>query len=210
MKLWATFCILLKQISNMTASENRLKLICCEDYRTIENWEAANADPDVKWELHHRLEIELNASKPQLVKMGLYYHRPAAELIFLRPIDHNKLHAKFTGANHHSWRSFDTDEIVRLYTIDGKSARIIAKMMNTSASVIYKKLNDAGIKARHTKGVGLTGRRKENHPRYIQIDTDILKDMYYNKRMSKVDIARELGVSEPTLRKRLREITEAD
>lgn len=193
----------------MTASENRLKLICCEDYRTIENWEAANADPDVKWELHHRLEIELNASKPQLVKMGLYYHRPAKELIFLRPIDHNKLHANFNGENHHSWRAFDTEEIVRMYVEKKMSAAQIAKQMSTTPSVIYSKLRGAGIKYRHTKIPGCTAKGKQNK-RYIQIDPEILSDMYYNKRMSKIAIARQLGVSEPTLRKRLREITEAD
>lgn len=190
----------------MIASEKRLKLICCENYEDIENYKDAINDPIVLWELHHRLEIELNASRQQLINLKMYYHRPASELIFLRPIDHNKLHANFNGENHHSWRAFDTDEIVRLYTIDGKSARKIAEMMNTTASTIYKKLREVGATERHIKASSMKGRRKENHPRYIQIDPDILSDMYYNKRMSKNAIARQLGVSEPTLRKRLREL----
>lgn len=74
---------------------------CCEDISHIENYDLAVADKDHLWEVHHRNEIcEANRSRldkgittaKQLIADGMYYNRPACELIFLRHDEHRKLH----------------------------------------------------------------------------------------------------------------------
>jgi len=70
------------------------KAYCCEDITTIENYEKAVMDPDVKWVLHHRREIDESLSMNELIDKHLYYMRPASELIFLTPSEHSSLHNK--------------------------------------------------------------------------------------------------------------------
>lgn len=72
---------------------------CIDDPSLIENYQDAIANDDI-WVCHHRLEThdengrkrEKNLSSAFLKKNGLYYHRPATELIFLRKEDHWKIH----------------------------------------------------------------------------------------------------------------------
>lgn len=65
---------------------------CKGDISLIENYkEAVNSKE--KWDCHHRLEIEINKTKQELIDMNLYYNRPASELIFLTHSDHAKLHS---------------------------------------------------------------------------------------------------------------------
>ena len=72
------------------------KKYCCEDPSLIENYDRAIADTAQTWEIHHRGEILPcgRFSRDDLKKFGLYYKRPAAELIFLTPSEHQRLHLK--------------------------------------------------------------------------------------------------------------------
>lgn len=67
---------------------------CCEDPSLIENYNEAVTDITQVWDLHHRLEIQgdKKVSIKELKTAGLYYHRPAIELIFLTHSEHLKLH----------------------------------------------------------------------------------------------------------------------
>lgn len=69
-----------------------VKIFCCEDPRLIENYELAIADKTQMWECHHRNGIQY--SKAELIEMGLYFNRPASELIFLPVSEHRILHNK--------------------------------------------------------------------------------------------------------------------
>ena len=71
------------------------KYFCSEDISLIENYEEAVNDPNT-WHCHHRLELDdeghrLN-TRNELKEKGLYFNRPASELIFLKASDHMKLH----------------------------------------------------------------------------------------------------------------------
>lgn len=66
---------------------------CCEDAALIENYEEALADIET-WDLHHRREIDENLRADELKQMGLYYNRPASELIFLTKSEHMSLHRR--------------------------------------------------------------------------------------------------------------------
>ena len=76
----------------------RLKYIC-KDYEKIENYEKAKADNFVGWECHHRLETHtsdgerrpVDISAAELKALGMYWHRPADELIFLTESEHKSL-----------------------------------------------------------------------------------------------------------------------
>ena len=69
----------------------------CKEPEKIENYEKAKKDNFKGWECHHRLETHTSDGKrravdiPQkeLIALGMYYNRPASELIFLTTREHN-------------------------------------------------------------------------------------------------------------------------
>lgn len=62
---------------------------CCEDISKIENYEEAITSPK-KYCCHHKNGI--NISQKELIEKGLYFNRPASELIFLEFGEHIRLH----------------------------------------------------------------------------------------------------------------------
>lgn len=81
----------------MITSEKRLR-IYCTNFQEIENYQYAVQSPEL-YDLHHRKEIDtledgtvVLRSRKELIDMGLYWHRPAEELIFLNHSEHTKLH----------------------------------------------------------------------------------------------------------------------
>lgn len=67
------------------------------EYEMIENYEKAKADNFIGWHCHHRLELHpdntIRFTVESLKKLGLYYKRPANELIFLKIEEHARKHA---------------------------------------------------------------------------------------------------------------------
>lgn len=76
--------------------EYTAKQYCSEDLSLIENYELAINDTTQTWECHHRGEVLpcVRFSIADLKKFGLYYKRPASELIFLTQSAHRSLHFK--------------------------------------------------------------------------------------------------------------------
>ena len=74
----------------------------CKNYQDIENYEAANKCNFKGWEVHHRLETHnsdgerrlVDLTRDELLALGMYWHRPASELIFLTKSEHYILHQK--------------------------------------------------------------------------------------------------------------------
>ena len=71
-------------------SEESAKSYCKDDISLIENYDKAIADTIQVWHCHHRRETIY--SRSGLIEIGEYYNRPAEELIFLTPNEHNRLH----------------------------------------------------------------------------------------------------------------------
>ena len=79
-----------------------MKTIFCRNPEKIENYELAKADDFKGWDIHHRLETHtsdgerrlVDLSHKELKALGMYYDRPAEELIYLRRIEHTRLHHK--------------------------------------------------------------------------------------------------------------------
>ena len=72
--------------------EETAKKYCCEDLSLIENYELAINDTTQTWDCHHRRESIYSAK--DLIEIGEYWKRSAAELIFLTHSEHNRLHFK--------------------------------------------------------------------------------------------------------------------
>jgi len=84
----------------MIKESNAIKY-CKDDILKIENYEKAINDTDQMWDCHHRLELTLDGefahSAKELQRLGMYYHRPYFELIFLTHAEHQRIH--HTGKN---------------------------------------------------------------------------------------------------------------
>ena len=74
----------------------KAKSYCSEDIALIENYHEAIADQTKMWDVHHRRECDSEGRTlftcKQLIEMGLYFKRPASELIFVTRSMHWKLH----------------------------------------------------------------------------------------------------------------------
>ena len=70
---------------------------CSEPLDKIEHYEEALAEGFKGWCIHHRLEIQQDGtrvSRQELKDNGLYFNRPASELVFIRSGEHMSLHHK--------------------------------------------------------------------------------------------------------------------
>lgn len=90
-----------------------VKRYCNEDISQIENYEQSINDNTQIWHCHHRGEILPcgNFSLETLKKYGLYYKRPASELIFLTKSEHQRLH--HSGKTHHLYGKHHSEETKR-------------------------------------------------------------------------------------------------
>ena len=79
----------------------------CINPKQIENYAFAISDDKHMWECHHRLETHFSdgtprpknaqLSKEELIALGMYYNRPAEELIFLTKSEHRMLHNRWVN-----------------------------------------------------------------------------------------------------------------
>lgn len=65
---------------------------CCEDISKIENYDIAVNDSTQRYVCHHRKGTDLKLTREELKAAGLYFNRPADELIFLTVSEHARLH----------------------------------------------------------------------------------------------------------------------
>lgn len=74
----------------------QLRRYCSEPIENIENYEQAMNDPNHMWDCHHRAEVLPCGiySSEALKRVGMYWNRPASELIFLRHDEHRRLHSQ--------------------------------------------------------------------------------------------------------------------
>lgn len=101
----------------MISNHGILKMYCRDDLSKIENYEQAINDKENKWVIHHRLEFTLDGefahTKQDLIRMGMYWKRPYFELIFMKDIDHRKLHGKIVN----NYRTEETINKIRQKSI---------------------------------------------------------------------------------------------
>ena len=96
------------------AQQGSWKKYCSEPLDKIEHYEEALAENFKGWCIHHRLEIKSDGTRvsaKELIDNGLYFHRPASELVFMREHDHRSMHT--AGANHHLFGKHQSAETRR-------------------------------------------------------------------------------------------------
>ena len=74
---------------------NNWKKYCSEPLELVENYAAAKADNFAGWCIHHKLEIKKDGTRvsvQELKDQGLYFGRPAEELVFMRTTEHARMH----------------------------------------------------------------------------------------------------------------------
>ncbi len=82
---------------------------CCDEYSNIENYNDAITSSE-QYCIHHRLEThtsdgikrEVCLTSDELKALGMYYNRPASELIFMPISEHTILHNTFVRCKEHS------------------------------------------------------------------------------------------------------------
>ena len=83
---------------NKCSQEHNMKRYCCEPLSHIENYEEAKKDNFKGWIIHHRLELtdtgEFLHHPEDLMLLGVYWKRPAKELIFMRRSEHTSIHVR--------------------------------------------------------------------------------------------------------------------
>ena len=82
-------------------NEKCAKSYCSEEISLIENYQQAISDEEKMWDIHHRRECDSEGrtlfTKKQLKEIGLYFKRPAEELIFVTRSMHKKMHREQMG-----------------------------------------------------------------------------------------------------------------
>lgn len=88
-------------------TEKQIEKCYCLNPKQIENYAFAISDDKHMWDCHHRLETRFSdgtprpknaqLSKAELIALGMYYNRPAEELIFLTRSEHLKEHQSTKG-----------------------------------------------------------------------------------------------------------------
>ncbi len=130
----------------MIARMSKIRQYCCEDISLIENYEKAVNDSTQMWVCHHRNEITMNARRSTLKKRGMYYNRPASELIFLTNSEHSTLHG--TEGNNPRYRDVDEAHIRKLYGNRKLKAKQVAAKLGISVNCLYNKMKQYGIPTR--------------------------------------------------------------
>ena len=93
----------------------------CTEPEKIENYERAKKDTFKGWHCHHRLEThtsdgirrDVDISHKELKALGMYYNRPASELIFLTTREHNAFKKGQTAWNQGKKTSEETRNKMR-------------------------------------------------------------------------------------------------
>ena len=90
-------------MSNM--KKQNWKRYCKDRIELVQNFYQAKADGFEGWCIHHRMEICQDGTvvyRDDLKDKGLYWNRPAIELIFMKTADHMKLHNSHKHTKQHN------------------------------------------------------------------------------------------------------------
>jgi hypothetical protein len=164
----------------MSISKRKVKLYC-KEFENIENYQKAISSTG-RWDCHHRNEIDMNLSVGELKEQGLYYNRPASELIFLTHEAHLSLHNK--GKNNSMYGKHHSIE----------SRKKMSDAQKGENNPLYGKHRSAETKKKIS----------ESNKKFICPIK--LTYMYCKQKMSADAIAREFGVDGNTIRRHLREL----
>ena len=134
---------------------------CTDPLDKIEHYEEALAECFKGWCIHHRLEIQQDkrVSRQELKDKGLYYDRPASELIFMRKREHHRLHNADEG---NFWFGKSMPEEVKNKISQTRLQRIANGEIKVDTSCLHTPEVRAKISIANKKRLA----DKKNHPMY--------------------------------------------
>ena len=138
------------------------KKYCSDPLELIENYKQAEADGFKGWCLHHRREIQpdgTRVSRQELKDNGLYYDRPASELIFMRKREHHSLHNVDEG---NCWFGKSMPKEVKNKISKTRLQRIANGEIKVDTSCLHTPEVRAKISIANKKRLA----DKKNHPMY--------------------------------------------
>lgn len=137
-----------------------VKKYCSEDISQIENFEEANNSQDI-WECHHRLEYKDGVYRKvkDLVAAGLYFHRPASELIFMTRHEHRSLHGTERPISEDTRRKISANKIGKPTNVSDEGRRRLSESMRRTLLREYSTTNRA---ERHSEWMKNFYKNKEN------------------------------------------------
>lgn len=114
-----------------------LKRYCSDGIEHIENYSEALADGFDGWCIHHRLEFTLDGAlahtSNELKRMGMYYGRPAFELIFMTVAEHRRIHNNDAKSRGTLFKG-STGHLGHKHTEEAKMKMRLAKACNKEVS----------------------------------------------------------------------------
>lgn len=128
----------------------------CKDYKNIENYEKALADNFKGWHCHHRLQTwtsdgerrAVDISAAELQALGMYYNRPASELIFLRKVEHDSLHNE---GEHNSFYGKKHTEETKNRISENKKGKKLSEETRRKMSEAHKGEKNSFYGRRHSE-----------------------------------------------------------
>ena len=129
----------------------------CKDYENIENYWKAAADNFVDWVCHHRKGE--NISRNKLKALGLYYNRPAEELIFLTESEHNSFHGKRKKHSEEAKKKISEAHIGKKHS--EKTKKKLSEINKGENNPMYGKHYSEEMKNRHKEA--MSGRHWYNN-----------------------------------------------
>ena len=144
------------------AQKGNWKKFCSDPLDKIEHYEEALAEDFKGWCIHHRLEIQPDGtrmSRQELKDNGLYYGRPASELIFMRKREHHRLHNADEG---NFWFGKSMPEEVKNKISQTRLQRIANGEIKMDISYLHTPEVRAKISIATKKRLA----DKKNHPMY--------------------------------------------
>lgn len=126
---------------------DKVKRYCREPLENIENYEAAINDTENIWHCHHRLETDKGISRDELITLGLYYDRPASELIFLTKSEHHRIHIQGDKNYFHEHKFIGSDnrKARKVFQIDRITKRLVKVWNCVAEAARHIKRHDQGI-----------------------------------------------------------------
>ncbi len=155
----------------MSISNYKVSLFCREDASKIEGYDEAIKSEE-KYDCHHRLELHndgsLRFTSDSLMKLDLYYNRPACELVFISHSEHISLHTKARWESGQltkksgikrkgtKWSHPMSEEAKKKLSLSKKGK----KLSKEHKKSLMKPKSDFGIKFKEHFGLNKTGNEK--------------------------------------------------
>ena len=148
---------------NMISEDRHTKRFCSEPLSHIENYEVASSDSEHMWECHHRAEILPcgRYSIKELKACGMYFNRPASELIFLRHDVHRSLHHKGEFNKSYCSKPVEMTRLSDGYTREFPSMREAARWLRENGYPKADKAHIHGALKKNQHSCGAKWRFKE-------------------------------------------------